>query len=416
VSIVFIKRHSHINWTLLDQAVVSGVNFLTGLLIARFLGIEAFGVFTLVWMAVLFVSSIQMALISSPMMTIGPKQSDEDKAGYYGAVVMQQIIFSTLTSLLLWVGVVFSDLINPQWQVLHLALPLAMALFFFQNQDFLRRVFFTENRAIAALINDIISYLGRIILLVVLFFNTDLTTAGVLWIIAITSAMAVIIGWYQLNKLVFSRKKLLSVFKHHWVLSKWLIATAVLQWTSAHYFILVAGSLLGPVAVGALKAAQNIVGISNILYQGFENIVPASASRHFKNVGAKGLTQYLVKVAIFGGVANLIIAVSVSIFPEALLMFIFGEQYQGYGYILQLYALYYVVSFFSLPLRSGLRVIEMTKPIFLSYLLMSIFSLSFANIFVAYWGLEGAMIGMLVATGISVFFLAFYFASNIRQA
>ncbi len=40
----FVKRYSDINLVLLDQAMVSGVNFLTGILIARFLGIEEFGV------------------------------------------------------------------------------------------------------------------------------------------------------------------------------------------------------------------------------------------------------------------------------------------------------------------------------------------------------------------------------------
>ena len=105
----FLNKHQKLNWTIADQGVVSGVNFITGLLIARFLGIEAFGVFTLVWMAVLFVNSIQIAMISAPMMTIGPKQSDEERASYYGAVVMNQLIFSISTSILLWVGVTFSD-------------------------------------------------------------------------------------------------------------------------------------------------------------------------------------------------------------------------------------------------------------------------------------------------------------------
>ena len=296
-----IRRYSHINWALADQAIVSGVNFITGLLIARFLGIEEFGVFTLVWMAVLFVSSIQMAMISAPMMTIGPKQNDDERPSYYGAVVMQQVIFSTLTSLLLWIGVAYSDLVNPQWNVAHLAMPLAMALFFFQNQDFLRRLFFTEKQPLLAFISDVVSYLGRIMVLVLLFLYATLTTANVLWIIAISSALALMVGFTKIKMLTFDSNQLVPVFKHHWVLSKWMTASAVMQWTSAQYFILAAGSLLGPVAVGALKAAQNIIGISNILFQGLENIVPANASRNFKVNGVKGLKLYLAKVSLFGG-------------------------------------------------------------------------------------------------------------------
>lgn len=396
--------------------MVSGVNFLTGILIARFLGIEEFGVFTLVWMAVLFVNSIQMAMISAPMMTIGPKQAEENKASYYGAVVLQQLIFSILTSLLLWGGVIMSDLTNPEWGVSHLALPLAMALFFFQSQDFLRRLLFTENRAPIVFASDVISYLGRTVILLVLFLGYQLNTAGVLWVIALTSALAIIPAWYQLDALTFSRKQLLPVFKRHWILSKWLTASAVMQWMSVHYFIVVAGSLLGPVAVGALKAAQNIVGILNILFQALENIVPVAASRCFKKSGATALKRYLVKVSVFGGSATLAMAIGVSLFPEELLTFVFGEQYRSYGYILQLYSLYYVISFFSLPLRSGLRVLDSTLPIFVAYLLMTIFSISFANTFVEHWGIGGAVVGMLVTAIISVFCLMTYFLWNLKRA
>ncbi len=52
-------RYSYLNWALADQTMVSGVNFMTGILIARYLGVTEFGRFTLVWMAVLFVNSLQ---------------------------------------------------------------------------------------------------------------------------------------------------------------------------------------------------------------------------------------------------------------------------------------------------------------------------------------------------------------------
>ncbi len=73
-----LARYSHVNWALADQTMVSGVNFLTGILLARYLGVEEFGRFTLAWMAVLFVNGIQHAAINSPMMSIGPKQPEAE--------------------------------------------------------------------------------------------------------------------------------------------------------------------------------------------------------------------------------------------------------------------------------------------------------------------------------------------------
>ena len=57
-------------WALVDQALVSGSNFLTNIVLARMVGIEAFGAFTFAWMAVLFMNGFQNALIVAPMMSV----------------------------------------------------------------------------------------------------------------------------------------------------------------------------------------------------------------------------------------------------------------------------------------------------------------------------------------------------------
>ena len=69
-----LTRYSQINWALADQAMVSGVNFLTAILLARYLGIEEFGRFALAWMVVLFIVNIQYAMIIAPMMSIDPEK------------------------------------------------------------------------------------------------------------------------------------------------------------------------------------------------------------------------------------------------------------------------------------------------------------------------------------------------------
>ena len=65
---------------LCDQALVSGANFATNVILARALGIREYGVFALSWMAVLFVASLQWAFIVSPMMSVGPKQEEAGSA------------------------------------------------------------------------------------------------------------------------------------------------------------------------------------------------------------------------------------------------------------------------------------------------------------------------------------------------
>jgi len=388
---------------------VSGVNFLVGVLIARFLGVEQFGFFTLLWMAVLFIQSLQMSMISAPMMSIGPKQNNQEKIGYYRAVIAHQSIFSIASSVFLCISIIIGNKIFPAWNIIEFVFVLPLTLFLSQNQDFIRRLFFVEKRFLAAFYNDLIGYGGRLLGLFVLFSVTEPSLDTVLWVISITLSVSVGLGFLMIHKPSFDYQHILKVFQRHWKMSKWLTGTALMQWTSGNYFIVVAGALSGPVAVGVLRAAGNIIGITNILFQGLENIVPPTASRHLVLSGIAGLKSYLRKVFIFGGAAVLALAILLSIFSGQILTLLYGNEYSDYGYILVWYSMISIISYSLIPLFIGLRTLENTKPLFISYLITTIFSISTANILIEKFELNGVMTGMLMNSLIMLFVSYVYF-------
>ncbi len=413
----FVRRHSHVNWALTDQAIVSGVNFLTSILLARYLGLREFGVFSLAWMAVLFANGLQFALVSSPMMSIGPKQDERSEAqAYYGAVFIQQVALAIVSSVLLYTGVKLSGLFFPDWGIQHLALPLAAAAFAFQMQDFLRRYFFTRSRAGTAFFNDAISYLGQLSVLVWLFWTMEINSAWVLWIIAGTSTVAVIVGLFGLEPLSWNKRVLRAVTVRHWHFSKWLIGAFFMRWMSGgNFFTIVAGVMLGASVVGVLKAAQNIVGIIHVLFQGLENIVPVQCSKFFKIEGAKGLMRYLRRVTLLGGAVTACITTIVFLFPEFLLGTLYGDELSQYGNVLRLFAILYLFTFFGLPVRSGLRALEHTRPIFSAHLLLTIISLITAYPIVEKFGLLGVMIGLIASQIILFGVTAWAFAARVKK-
>ena len=411
----FLKSHSSVNVTLVDQTMVSGVNFLTGLLIARFLGVDQFGKFTLLWMIVLFCNSIQMAMISAPMMSIGPKQSKEQSASYYNTVAFQQILFSIATFLILYFCIQLSASIFPEWHVDEYALPIALAGMLFQGQDFLRRYFFSRQCAMKALLNDIVSYLGQLSLLFILFFSSELNVEKVLWTIAGTSAIAIAYGATKIQFSFPSLDEFKTVCKRHWDFSKWMILSAIMQWSSGNLFIVSAGSVLGLGAIGALKAAQNIIGITHIIFQAVENFVPVKASIAYQQKGTEGLLQYLKKVVLIGGGSTSFICLLVALFPELLMSLFYSNEYIEYAYILQCYAVIYILGFLCLPIRYGLRALEATKPISVGYALTALFSICFASPFVNSFGINGALIGIGGTAIIMILSLSFSLMFEIRK-
>ena len=94
----------NLTWSLLDQGVVSGCNFLLGVLLARLLGLNDFGVFTLCWSVLLLTAGIQNALVIYPMLTLGPKLIGRAAREYYIASFYHQMAFAILSVSIIILG------------------------------------------------------------------------------------------------------------------------------------------------------------------------------------------------------------------------------------------------------------------------------------------------------------------------
>ncbi|VAX22188.1 hypothetical protein MNBD_NITROSPINAE02-1486 [hydrothermal vent metagenome] len=389
------RRYSHINMALTDQMMVSGVNFLTGILMARYLGLREFGVFTIAWMAVLFCNSIQRAMIITPMMSIGPKQSKDEAPAYFGAIAVQQIFVTVFSALLIYAGTFGLATAFPQWNIHHLSAPLAASAFAYQSQDFIRRYFFTKDMHFAAFVNDFISYGGQIALLLWLFLSGGATSDSVLWIIAITSAIATATGVMRMEKLQWpTYKYFLSSCRRHWDFSKWMTSSVLMDWASGQFFTIAATAYLGPAAAGAMKACQNIMGVLHILFFGLSNVIPVRAAKILHSRGVLPMVDYLRKIALYGGIVTALYAMLAAIAPDFWLHTIYGEEYRGFGFVLRWYALIYVLLFFNTPLRAGLTALEYSKPIFVGRVVTAIFTFISIAPLISNYEIAGAVFGI----------------------
>ncbi len=379
-----------------DQGLVSAANFLTMVIMARALELGGFGIFSLAWLVVLFFASIQYALVGAPMMSIGPKQDAADEPAYYGALFFQQTFMAGATFLIVWVGVATGAALAPQWEIADLAVPLAFAAAAYQVQDFLRRYFFVLGRARAAVGIDFISYGGQVALIAWMFTTGNLSLSDVLWVMAATSAASAVIGGFLVEPLVWHRRSIIDTSLRHWRVARWLAAEAVLQFSSSYLFIFAAGALLGPAAVGALRAAQNLMGAVHVITMGLENIVPAMASRRYHRQGVAGLLNYVQNVALTGGTVALVIAIMIGSFPAFWLGLVFGDEFVGFEGLVRWFAVIFVLDFFQVPLQAALRAVEDTVPIFLASVFSTFVAIAIAYPLIRAFGTTGAAMGILI--------------------
>lgn len=379
---------------LFDQGLVSGANFATNVLLARGFGVRDYGVFALAWIAVLFANSLQYALVVTPMMSVGPKQEDRDRPGYYGAVLIQALCFAAFAGVVMYVSVRLSTRYFPAWHIGDLALPISAATLAYLLQEFLRRYFFCTRQSKRALASDIVSYLCQVPVIAWISWHHVATLNNALWIIAATSLVGFLacIRWFE--PIHFSSSVFRSVFLRHWKISKWLAPTAFMQWGAGNLFLLSAPVYYGAAASASLRAANNIIGVAHVWFLGLDNVVPAEAARRFRSGSTVSLVRYMRQVFFRWGGITLIFTVVVAAFPTFWLQLTYGGKYTQDGTVLRLYALLYLIIFTAGPLRAGLQAMEYTKPVFLAYPILIVFSVALVGPFARILGLNGVILGM----------------------
>lgn len=407
-------RHRHMNWAMLDQGMVSGFNFITGLILARYLGLAEFGRFTLAWMTIEFLLTFQQCLIVAPMMSIGPKTDPTQQRKYFGAVLAQQGLFAVASLLLFFGCIMVAHSLQPDWTLGEMILPLLVAGFAVQFQNYFRRYLFTNNRGKFAFLIDLIRYPGQAAVLLALMLTTSLDATDALWIYAATSGAAAVIGALLLDRVEWEYDLFLTTLRRHWQFAKWFLLSEIMRWGTINLFFAVAGAVLGTVAVGAIRAAQLVLGFCNILIFGIENFAIVRASQHYREGGATALLTYIKRLTFYGGLLVGAIALIAAVAPGFWLSLIKSE-YMDYGYIVVWWSALHLVLFVGTPLDFGLRTIERTRTIFWASLGSAIVSVISVYPLISYFGITGAMAGILLIQIVKLLLLILGFRLSLTE-
>jgi hypothetical protein len=173
---------------------------------------------------------------------------------------------------------------------------------------------------------------------------------------------------------------------------------------------LVAAALLSPLAVGAIRIIQNIMGLLHVLFLAFENIIPLRASQIFHENGLRSLGLYLGKMLVKGGLGTLAIGGTVALFGKEIMNLLYEGQHIEFAYLLYGFAGLYVLVFTGTIIRFAIRTLEKTRLIFISYIISALVSVLLAQPMITYFGINGVIIGLVL----SQFIIQAYFIYSLR--
>jgi O-antigen/teichoic acid export membrane protein len=292
---------------------------------------------------------------------------------------------------------------------------LAFAVFAFQSQEFFRRALFSRMYSTAGFVNDIVSYGLQIIGIVILFGLDRLSVINAFYVIGIAASIASIIGYIQCR--AFFTKNLSSfkdILKKNWNHGKWLLSSNLAVLVAGQSYLFITAFFLGPIGPAILKVCQSIIAPTHIVLQSLENIIPSTASRKFAKQGIPALKKFLKTISI--GILGLMISYCLfaSFFGERLLGILYRNQYKGYGIIVTLIGIQYVISSLNRINMIGLRVLGKTQKIFFAYVYTSIVTIILSVLLVKFFGVIGAIFAAICSTSVTFAIIRYHFTKAVE--
>lgn len=411
----YLRRSLNAQLIFLGQAVVSGGNFITTVLMARSLSIIEFGTFSSIWLIILFSSSIVMALCVFPMMSNYHQLEINNRmrfiVGTLGTLIYAGVIW-LLCCMVAYLILLTLDIKNATL----LVLSTAICVIGINIQDFARRALITLDRPELALLSDVITYSLRVLGITVLWYSSNLNVVYALLICALTALAGASVLFLSVSINRNWNKDRLYSWDINRGSAKWLLPSGLMQWTSVNLFISAAAFLISPAAVGVIRLCQSLLAVLNVVVQSAESIVSLNASKIYKTALSKGLVNYLVKVSALGSIPFIFLSIICLFFGAEIITLVYGEQYAEISAsALTIYSIAYIFVFLIVPIRAGLRTIAQTRTWFNAYLASTLFSVSVVYYFESSYGVYGAVLGIVLAHVVLIGYSSIALFSSLRK-
>jgi len=386
-----------------DQALVSGMNFGTTALLARMLDVHNFGIFSVLYFVLTYLIIVQQALIASPMMTIAPKMREpaQFRSFLRGMAGFQYLGSLGAAALAALVGLLDVLHLFPYTVDGEVIIPFVFAVLFFQVQDWFRRFCFVQDLGSTAFWNDVLSYVGQLAALILLWWARRMSIGAAYYAIAATSLLA--FGWgFANHDLTTTWSEIKAAAPRAWQLGRNLVVVAQIQWLGSQGIFLLIAAITGVDAASGIRAAITLMGPVNVVYQSFENVIPVRASRAYAEGGERKLVAYLMRTGTILGVLVGVPILLVSVFGRPILVLVFGHAYAGFAPLVAWEGAYMWLTLVYRGLVYYHRTMNSTAILARTAILVAVVSTASCTILTRRYGASGGMAALVIGQALNV--------------
>ncbi len=386
---ITLKKHEKLIYTVLDQGVYSGSNFVVVILLANMLSPKDFGLYSLLFASIMVLNCFQNAFITGPFKVLSISKKGNVNQNYLYFNIIAQFIIS------FFLGVLFFCIIYLGFDFkLKVSFVIALCLFFQQLYEFIRVYYLTKLNIKRLLIIDLLVVSMRIILLLI-YLNSKVGLYECFVILSIPYCISYIFFPIKI-KGKMSKNNFNDILKKNYQYGKWLFYESIAYIFSTRIYIYFVGIVINVEAVGVLNATQKILDTINVFAMGIVSyLIPKSRKQLLEN-GYFLWKETFINIGIFMNIIIFILLIILSMFSDYLLTLLYSSYYAQYSYLIPILAVGYMFMSINSILSAAFKTTEQPKYGVYAKLLSAIISLLYVYPALTFLDVKGAALGLVL--------------------
>lgn len=411
-----IRSHKLFHWVtkgglaIVDQGLISGSNFLLGILLARWLAPDQYGAYALAFSVFLLLSFLYHPLLLEPMAVFSGSAYSRCLRGYLKSLIWIHVVLTVVTVVVLgaaaYVAFLRAEPGGLAGALLGITIASPCILLFWLA----RRSYYMElapaRAATGALLYCLLVVSGTYLL-----FRLGRLSSFTAYLLMATGALAT--GLY----LLFHIRHSLSgseagptpkeTWSRHWAYGRWALAGAIATWIPYYMYYPLVTSFSGIAQAGQLRALMNFALPMEQTFTALSCLFLPYAARIQEQHGrasAGPLTRRITLVYVGGAVVYWLVFLPMK---AQAFHFLYGGKYTEVAYLIPYVALETILWSASFGPAIVLRAMESSISIFYARCIASVISLAVGIPLTHAYGLWGVMVG-IVLTNVVAFVMTMY--------
>jgi len=403
--------------SLLDQSLLSALNFALGILLIRLATKETYGLYAQLYTVGLFFVSVLESVVSNPLTTLAPSLDGPARTRLIAHLHRFQRRCALVLAVVFGVGsAVIIGLSLPHASPVLAGLAFAFYLYSTSWREYRRTVRFIEGTPARVVRLDGFYCVAMALAVGALVPFDGLTVPAVLTALALANLVGVFAdGPLSTEKVAHDRDAYRQAVAAIWSAGRWALPGGIVAWVASYSYLYLAAAFLGVTAAADLNAARLLLMPVALLTVAWGRVARPVITRWQAEGRERDLTRMAVgsslglEVLTLGYVGVLLVA-----FP-LLQKYVLGPQYHDVGPLLSLWGLYFAFNVVRWVSTTWLSSLGEYRFLFGQSLVALFLMMAGAAILIPMLGAAGAVWALIIVEGTNMV-IGWWRVQQLRRA